>query len=77
MTISIRFSEHRHRLTFLHPNSLLHSNPLYLNRFAEKWSNCFTATIRATNGSPNVIAITDYWGEYMNHGGWVDHVIIT
>ena len=39
-----------------------------LNHLADKWSNCFTATIRATNGSPNVIPITDYWGEYMNRG---------
>lgn len=46
------------------------------NFFADKWSNCFTATIRATNGSPNVIPITDYWGEYMNHGR-VDHMIVT
>ena len=33
-----------------------------------KLRNTFTVTIRATNGSPNIVSITDYWGEYMNHG---------
>ena len=33
-----------------------------------KWNNMFTVNVRASNGSPNIISITDYWGEYMNHG---------
>ena len=68
---------------FLHKTKIF-SNKIFVNYYpglpvnvtivvinsniADKWSNCFTATIRATNGSPNVIPIIDYWGEYMNCG---------
>ena len=56
---------------------------VYLNHFADKWSNCFMATIRATNGSLNVIPITDRLGRVHESrwvggwvGGWAAHMII-
>ena len=32
------------------------------------WNNLFTTTVKVINGSPNIISITDAFGEYLNKG---------